>query len=73
MDDNDIKLISLLQDNARNTLKKLSEQIFLSSPAVAARIEKLQRDGIITGYHADVNYEKLGYHIIAFINTVTDH
>ncbi len=68
MDDNDIKLISLLQDNARNTLKKLSEQIFLSSPAVAARIEKLQRDGIITGYHADVNYEKLGYHIIAFIN-----
>ena len=68
MDDNDIKLISLLQDNARNTLKKLSEKIFLSSPAVAARIEKLQREGIITGYHADVNYEKLGYHIIAFIH-----
>ena len=68
MDDNDIKLICLLQENARYTLKKLSEQIYLSSPAVAARIEKLQREGIITGYHADVNYEKLGYHIIAFIN-----
>ncbi len=40
----------------------------MSSPAVSARIEKLEKDGIIAGYHAMVDPMKLGYHIIAFIN-----
>lgn len=68
MDKIDRKLLQLLQDNARYTLKQLSERVYLSSPAVAARIEKLEEMGIITGYHADVSLEKMGYHITAFIN-----
>ena len=35
---------------------------------MSARIEKLEKDGIIAGYHAMVDPMKLGYHIIAFIN-----
>ncbi|MCD8011370.1 MAG: Lrp/AsnC family transcriptional regulator [Lachnospiraceae bacterium] len=68
MDKIDKKLLRLLQENARYSLKQLSERVYLSSPAVAARIEKLQEEGIITGYHADVNLDKMGYHITAFIN-----
>ncbi len=68
MDHIDRKLVKLLQENARYSLKQLSERVFLSSPAVAARIEKLQRDGIITGFHADIDLEKIDYHILAFIN-----
>lgn len=68
MDDIDRKILSLLQENARVSLKTMAEQTFLSSPAVAARIEKLEREGIITGYHAQIEPMKLGYHIIAFIN-----
>lgn len=68
MDKIDKKLMSLLQQNARYSLKQLAEAVFLSSPAVSSRIEKLEREGYITGYHAVVNYEKLGYHITAFIN-----
>ncbi len=68
MDHIDRKLLSLLQENARYSLKQLSEIVYLSSPAVAARIERLERDNMIVGYHAEANLEKLGYHITAFIN-----
>ncbi len=68
MDHIDRKLVKLLQENARYSLKQLSERVFLSSPAVAARIDKLQRDGIITGFHADIDLDKIDYRILAFIN-----
>ena len=68
MDMIDLKLISLLQKNARVPLKQLAEQVFLSSPATAARIERLENEGVITGYTARINHKKLGFPIIAFIN-----
>jgi len=68
LDDIDKKILRLLQSNARISLKTIAEKTFLSSPAVSARIEKLEKEGIITGYHAQINPMKLGYHIIAFIN-----
>ena len=67
MDRIDKKIITLLQ-NARMPLKVLAEQVFLSSPAVSARIERLEKEQIISGYEAKVNPFKLGYHITAFIN-----
>ena len=68
MDRIDKKIITLLQKNARMPLKALAEQVFLSSPAVSARIERLEKEQIISGYEAKVNPFKLGYHITAFIN-----
>ena len=68
MDKIDLKLIRLLQENARYPVKKLSKEVFLSPPAVSARIEKLEKAGIITGYRATVNQLELGYNIVAFIN-----
>ena len=68
MDKTDIKLISLLQSNARTPLKQLAKEVYLSSPATAARIEKLQNDETIVGYTAVINHKKLGYPIIAYIN-----
>jgi Lrp/AsnC family leucine-responsive transcriptional regulator len=68
MDEIDKKLISLLQQNARTPLKTLAEHVYLSSPAVSARIERLEKAGIISGYEARINQSSLGYHITAFIN-----
>lgn len=68
MDNIDRKILKLLQTNARMSLKTIAEHTFLSSPAVSARIERLEKEGIITGYHAMVDPMKLGYHILAFIN-----
>lgn len=68
MDHIDREILQILQQNARTSLKTIAEKTFLSSPAVSARIEKLEKDQIITAYQAQVNPMKLGYHIIAFIN-----
>ena len=68
MDKIDRMLITLLQKNARMPLKALAEKVYLSSPAVSARIERLEKEGLIEGYEARVNMRKLGYHITAFIN-----
>lgn len=68
MDKVDLKLIELLQENARYPLKHLAEEVYLSPPAVSSRIERLEKSGILTGYRATVDQLKLGYNIVAFIN-----
>ena len=68
MDNIDKKILSILQKNARTPLKVIAEKVFLSSPAVSARIKQLEREGIITGYHTEVDLAKLGCFINAFIN-----
>ena len=64
MDKIDKKIITLLQQNARMPLKALAENVFLSSPAVSARIERLEKEEIIEGYEVKINQLKLGYHIL---------
>lgn len=64
----DSRIIRILQANARMPVKDIAKEVFLSSPAVSARIEKLERAGILTGYHAQVNYQLFGSFIKAFIN-----
>ena len=47
MDNIDRKILTILQQNARTPLKVIAEQVFLSSPAVSARIERLESAGYI--------------------------
>lgn len=68
MDNIDLKILSLLQKNARMPLKQIASSVFLSSPATAARIENLEKSGIISGYGAKIDLKKLGFPVIAFIN-----
>ena len=70
LDNIDRKIIQILQKNARTPLKEIAAQVFLSSPSVSARIEKLEEEGVITGYSAKVNPIYLNYHIKAFMNVV---
>ncbi len=67
LDEIDVKILNMLKKNARTPLKELSAEVFLTTPAVSARIEKLEKDGYIKGYHAALDMEKLGYGIKAFI------
>ena len=46
MDKIDRKIISLLQENARYPLKYLAQKVFLSSPAVSTRIERLEKNSV---------------------------
>ena len=68
MDNIDRKILTILQQNARTPLKVIAEQVFLSSPAVSARIERLESAGYILGYQAQLSCAEMGYQIKAFIN-----
>lgn len=68
LDQIDLKLLEMLQKDARTPVKELANEVFLTSPAVSARIQRLCDEGYITGFHTEVNPALLGYHIKAFIN-----
>lgn len=67
IDELDVQILNLLKMNARISLKELSSKVHLTTPAVSSRIDKLETAGFIKGYHADVDLEKIGYKIKAFI------
>ena len=52
--------------------KEIADRVFLSSPAVSARMARLESSGTITGYQAQVDAPKLGYMVKAFINLDMD-
>lgn len=56
-----------LQANARVSFAEIGRRLGLSTPAVAERVKKMEESGIITGYHAEVDTQKLGLPITAFI------
>jgi Lrp/AsnC family leucine-responsive transcriptional regulator len=68
MDKIDRQILEMLLKNGRASVKKMAEQVFLSPPTVASRIERMQEEGIITGFSADLNTEKIGYPLSAYIN-----
>ena len=70
----DLKILDLLQENARITIKEISKQLNLSTTPIFERIKKLEKQGIIDRYIAILNPEKLGKKLNAFANiSVKDH
>jgi Lrp/AsnC family transcriptional regulator, leucine-responsive regulatory protein len=68
LDDLDRKIVDLLLSDARTPAAQIAEQIGLSRPAVADRLEKLERQGVIRGTTAVVDPSALGRNVTAFIN-----
>jgi Lrp/AsnC family leucine-responsive transcriptional regulator len=67
VDSVDRKLIDALRANARATYAELARTVGLSAPAAHERVAKLEAAGVITGYHAAVAPEALGYAMNALI------
>jgi Lrp/AsnC family leucine-responsive transcriptional regulator len=67
MDDIDRKLLVALRANARATYAELARSVGLSAPAAHERVGKLETSGVITGYHAAIAPEALGYSTNALI------
>lgn len=60
-------LLNELQKNARLTNTELGQRVGLTSPAVADRIRRMEEAGIIEGYHAKVDLNKVGLSVLAII------
>ena len=72
LDDLDIKILNMLQKNARTKRNEIAEKIGLSLPSVSERLNKLEERGIIEGYYAKVNKQSFGLDIMAYIHVVMD-
>jgi Lrp/AsnC family leucine-responsive transcriptional regulator len=60
-------LLRELEKDARLSLAELGRRVNLSAPAVADRIQRLERDGVITGYRAEIDPKALGYPIAVVV------
>ena len=71
IDETDRKILSLLQGNARLSNAEIGEAVGMTASSVFERVKKLERKGVITGYVAIVDAEKLGKPLLAFIRVTT--
>ena len=68
----DLSLVELLRANARLSYAELARQVGLSAPAVHERVGKLEANGVLRGYRADVAPEAVGLGVTALIGIVED-
>lgn len=68
LDDIDIKILKLLQENSKLTVKELSDKVRLSTSPTFERQKRLEKEGYIKHYGAIVDHRKLGNNIIVLCN-----
>jgi Lrp/AsnC family leucine-responsive transcriptional regulator len=66
LDETDLEIIELLREDARRTLADVAERVSLSAPAVKRRVDRLERERVITGYTVQVDHALLGRPLQAF-------
>ena len=67
LDKTDLKILKLLQQNARIPMTELAEKVGLSTTPVTERVRRLERDHFITGYHAHLNPHAIGQSLLVFV------
>jgi DNA-binding Lrp family transcriptional regulator len=67
LDDTDRGLVELLRGDGRASVRALADELHISRATAYARLDRLQRDGVITGYAARVDPERYGYGISAYV------
>lgn len=63
----DLLLLAELQRAGRQTNAELAERVHLSPSACLRRVQRLEREGVVAGYRAEVDPERLGLGLQAFV------
>lgn len=61
------KIVEELQRDGRLSWAELGRRVGLTTPAVAERVHRLEKQGVIRGFHADIDHERLGMPILIFV------
>jgi Lrp/AsnC family transcriptional regulator, leucine-responsive regulatory protein len=67
LDDTNRRLLEELQADARLSVAELARRVGLSAPAVAERLQRLERDGVIGAYRAVLDPRQLGYALTVIV------
>ncbi len=68
LDTTDLKILQLLQKNARYTIKEIAAQLNLSTTPIFDRMKRLEKEGVIDRYVALVNPAKVGKTLFVFVH-----
>ncbi|CAB3626242.1 MULTISPECIES: winged helix-turn-helix transcriptional regulator [Achromobacter] len=63
----DLKILDILQREGRISVTELAERVSLSATPCSDRVKRMEREGVITGYHARVNPAALGKNLLVFL------
>jgi Lrp/AsnC family leucine-responsive transcriptional regulator len=63
----DLKILDILQTDARIAITELAERVGLSVTPCGERVKNLEKEGIILGYHARLNPHALGLGLLVFV------
>jgi Lrp/AsnC family leucine-responsive transcriptional regulator len=69
----DAQLVSALRANARVSNAALGRIVGLTPPAVVERMRRLETAGVITGYHAAIDGEAIGFGLTVFLSISLEH
>src|SRR5438046_8911566 len=72
LDTTNRRILKELQTEARLTMAELGRRVSLPPPAVAERVQRLEKAGVITGYHANVEPKALGFAFAAVVRVAPD-
>lgn len=66
-EDIDLNILGILSENSRENFNQIAKTLKKSPVTIKKHIEELEQQGVIKGYGIDIDFEKLGYDIIATI------
>lgn len=69
----DLRLLALLQDDARATSAELARRVGLSGPGLQKRLKKLEAQGVILRYATLVDREAVGLDLLCFVHVMLAH
>jgi len=67
VDDLDFALLSALASDARRSQRALARAVGISPPAIAGRLARLERAGVIRGYRAEIDWAALGCPLVVYL------
>jgi Lrp/AsnC family leucine-responsive transcriptional regulator len=72
-DDIDLRILDMLQRNGKLSQAKIAGAVGLTTPSVNERIKKMERHGMIRGFVALLDHEKLGFPLTAYVDVALEH
>ena len=73
IDDIDLRILDMLQRNGKLSPAKIAGAVGLTTPSVNERIKKMERHGMIKGFVALLDHDKMGLPLTAYVDIALEH
>ncbi|QGA53495.1 AsnC family transcriptional regulator [Sulfolobus sp. E5-1-F] len=67
LDDIDKKILNILQQDSRIPFSRLAKMLNLSEATIYVRIKRLKENGVIKGFYTEIDFDKIGLSVVAFV------